>query len=665
MSDLKYRPEIDGLRAIAVMSVVLFHAVPQSLPGGYVGVDIFFVISGYLICSIIAKAVSEGRFSLIGFYERRARRILPPLVLVMVVALVAGYFIMLPDDFEELGASATAASFFAANFYFWKEASYYFSGANEYAPLLHTWSLGVEEQFYIVAPLVLGFTIRRHGKRGAFLAVLVISVISLGVSIAFSRDYASMSFYLPLTRTYELGIGALIALAPKVRLERQMQREALSTLGLAMMAAAIFLYDSSTTFPGAAALLPCVGAGLVILAADRDTLAGRLLSLGPIVFVGLVSYSFYLWHWPVLAFARYSMSGTHLPLLIALICIATAFLMAILSLKFVETPFRSRTVVRTNRAMFTVSGGALAVVVLAGTTAFVSDGSPNRFSDDERFLINVEAERNLPDGINCEYEDGVRLCTNSLTAQGEAPTVVFIGDSHARASAPFVLDALAKQDVPAISLSRGGCPPVPDLYRTSGGNTDRNCPTLTQQLLSNLDAYPQVRVVVIHARWALYGTGERQTLEAGGPVFVSEADDDLNLDPLRNLAILQSRLALLTDEISNRNLRLMIVGSVPEIGWDVPRALTMYARFGLDLPALPNDAAFGPDTRGRTDAWLESFAEARTDLTYVSVVSTFCKPICEVRDGLVPYYSDGNHLSWRGAEIFSQRVGALILERLE
>lgn len=654
MNDHQYRPEIDGLRAVAVLSVVLFHAFPDTLSGGFVGVDIFFVISGFLICSIIARSVSAGSFSLLDFYERRARRILPALVAVMVVVLGASYVVLLPDAFAELGKSAVAASLFVANFFFWTSEGDYFGGSAEYAPLLHTWSLGVEEQFYIVAPLVLYATIRWKGKPAAFWTVLALSCVSLCISVAFSRDDAATSFYLPLTRVHELGIGALIALAPNTPALNRGVREALGLTGLTMMGLAIFLYDSSTIFPGAAALLPCTGAGLVIFAARQDTLSGRLLSLRPVVFVGLLSYSLYLWHWPLLVLARHYTASLHLEPSVTFICIAASFVLAFLSLKYIETPFRVRSLAPNRRAMLMLSASAICAVVIAGTTIAVRDGMPDRLSPEIRHIADVEALREMPENVICTQRDGFTNCENAVVVSGTRSEVIFVGDSHVRAIGPTVLDALAARNIAATSLWKEGCPPLPGVYRTSVGSTDRECPRLTEQLLSTLDANPEIRIVAVHARWALYGAGERLSGEPGGSVFLTKAGSELNFERGKNFAILQSKMASLVDEVTRRGRHLIVVGSVPEVGWDVPKVLASNRRFGLTLPAPQDAGFFGAEDRGRTDAWIENMLADRPDATFFPVVPIFCAPTCQIWDGETPYYSDSNHLSWRGAQIFSE-----------
>ncbi|HEY8581046.1 MAG TPA: acyltransferase, partial [Beijerinckiaceae bacterium] len=300
-----YRPDIDGLRAIAVLAVVIFHARLGVLPGGFVGVDVFFVISGYLIASIILKEEAEGRFSLARFYERRIRRIFPALFVVVAASAALGALVLTPIDYVAFGRSAVAALAFYSNIYFNRQAGYFAPDA-ETQPLLHTWSLGVEEQFYVVAPFVLLALQRRAGRwRGPIFAALFAA--SLGVSAWGVEREAQWAFYLPHARAFELmcGVALAMGLVPAVR-DRNM-REALAALGMALILGPILLFSAATPFPGFAALAPALGTALLIHTSTPDdrTQIGAVLARRPMVFVGKISYSFYLWHWPLLAFGEY------------------------------------------------------------------------------------------------------------------------------------------------------------------------------------------------------------------------------------------------------------------------------------------------------------------------------------------------------------------------
>jgi len=323
-----YRPDIDGLRAVAVISVVVFHAFPATLAGGFVGVDIFFAISGYLISQHIIETLDQRRFSLVGFYARRIRRIYPALITVMAACLAAGIVMMASGELEQLASDALASVAFAANLYFLATRDYFSQGAGASA-LLHLWSLGVEEQYYIIWPVALYLLWRFASRRVTTLVIATAIVLSLGSSIVLSDTHAVAAFYLPVTRFWELLFGSALAwaefhsgargsaragaaatgLALVALVRRLPLRDLASLVGVVLIALSLALYDPATVFPGWRAALPAGGATLIVAAGPAAWLNRRLLALKPMTYIGLISYPLYLWHWPILVFLRLSSSG--------------------------------------------------------------------------------------------------------------------------------------------------------------------------------------------------------------------------------------------------------------------------------------------------------------------------------------------------------------------
>ena len=302
---ITYRPDIDGLRAVAILAVLAFHAFPDSVRGGFVGVDVFFVISGFLITSLLAKAMAAGRFSLRQFYARRIRRIFPALALVAVACLGAGWYLLLADEYAQLGKHVAATSAFGLNFVLWNEAGY-FDRAGVLKPLLHLWSLGVEEQFYIVWPLVLWLAFKVRVRPLALTLVLIAASFGYGVWVTGTNTTAA--FYSPLTRFWELAIGCGLALwtppGTAQALDSRAIDHAKAIVGLALVLAGIRFIHRDLPFPGWWALLPTVGTGLLISAGPGAWVNRHVLSQRVLVWVGLISYPLYLWHWPLLSFAR-------------------------------------------------------------------------------------------------------------------------------------------------------------------------------------------------------------------------------------------------------------------------------------------------------------------------------------------------------------------------
>ena len=366
---MRYRPEIDGLRAIAVAAVILFHAGFALFSGGFVGVDVFFVISGFLITSIIVEELKTGRFSVLRFYERRARRILPALFTVMAACVPFAYRLLSPDDLQDFAQSLAAICLFSSNVLFWGESGYFDTQA-ELKPLLHTWSLAVEEQFYVAFPLLL-LAAWRLGRKFLLALIGVIAVVSLVTSVDEVRNFPSAAFYLLPSRAWQLLVGALASfVADRWRTVDgkgslgPIAGEIVGWGGMAMIILALFLFDERTPFPGLNAALPTLGTALVLLGASDRTSVGRMLAWRPLVGLGLISYSAYLWHQPLFAFTKHALLA-ELPADLAIVLCAVTIVLACLSWRYVEQPFRDRSL---------ISRGAVFALSAAGMAAFVGLG---------------------------------------------------------------------------------------------------------------------------------------------------------------------------------------------------------------------------------------------------------------------------------------------------
>jgi peptidoglycan/LPS O-acetylase OafA/YrhL len=423
---MKYRSEIDGLRTVAVIPVILFHAGFEVFSGGFVGVDVFFVLSGYLITSIIAGEMAQGRFSIARFYERRARRILPALYFVMLATLPVAFHLMLPDEFAEFCRTFMSVIVFASNIYFWRTTNYFARSAEE-NPLLHTWSLAVEEQYYMLFPLAL-LLLWRFRARGAFWGVAMLTVASLAVAEIGWRTAPVPNFFLLPSRAWELGIGALAALhLLRIGPDAPTPRHAglLSAIGLAMVIASVFIYSPSTPFPSVYALVPTVGTVLVILYGRSDASAGRLLSLRPIVFLGLISYSAYLWHQPLFAFARLTTFGPPGPVLMLGLS-ALSLVLATLSWRYVERPFRDRARIP-GPAILRYSLGASAALLLIGAVAPMLARIDTRYPPEMRQFTDVTYDQRV------DYvEDAYDKLINAEFKPGGGRKLLILGDSFSQ-----------------------------------------------------------------------------------------------------------------------------------------------------------------------------------------------------------------------------------------
>lgn len=438
---MRYRAEIDGLRSIAVVPVVLFHMGLGAFSGGFVGVDVFFIISGYLITTIIAADLEHGNFSIIKFYERRARRILPALMLTTALALPFAWCWLLPRDLDEFARSLVAVYLFCSNLFFWRSSNY-FDSASDMKPLLHTWSLSVEEQYYVFFPLML-MVLWRLGRRRLTALLVLGALASLAAAQWAALAKPGAAFYLPLTRAWELLLGGLVAfhLARPDRWQPgRAIREAAAWIGLGLIAYAVITYDKMTPFPGVYALAPTVGACLIILYATSQTVAGRLLGSRIPVSIGLISYSLYLIHQPVFAFARHRIpEGPSMGLMLALAaaCLPVAYGMW----RFVEAPFRTPQPF-SRRRIFQLSALGCGLFIAVGGMGVAGHGYPSRLPAAARIaglemplisngwcFYSVDSIPSLPLG-----EKGL-TCTLGDKA---APThALLFGDSFAGQYEPF------------------------------------------------------------------------------------------------------------------------------------------------------------------------------------------------------------------------------------
>ena len=469
----RYRPDVDGLRGVAVGVVVAYHAFPRHLPGGFVGVDVFFVISGYLISGIILDALADGRFTFANFYARRIRRIFPALAIVLAAVAVAGWFILFADDYQRLGRHIAAGAGFVSNFVLWQESSY-FDTAAELKPLLHLWSLGIEEQFYLIWPVLL--VIASRVNRGPLWLTLAIGTLSFLVSIYTVRIDRTPAFFSPWTRFWELLAGALLACVEidrplNDRLERVLSSawlsNGLAVAGMAMIAVGVALIDGTRVFPGLWVLLPVGGTFLLLVAGRRGWVNRRLLSFAPVVWIGLISYPLYLWHWPLLSFARHVVGGSP-TVVVRLSLVALSVALAWVTYRAIEWPIRfgSR-----SRRMVPVLSGAMVVLFAAGLATDASGGFINRSINrsDAAHLVDFY-ERMKRGGLRtayraeCDFMDWVTEGTRhqldpSCTAAGSSGTVLLWGDSFAQALSLGIREQLPR-GVSLAQVATSACAPA-------------------------------------------------------------------------------------------------------------------------------------------------------------------------------------------------------------
>jgi len=507
---ISYRSDIDGLRALAILPVVLFHAFPNLLPGGFIGVDIFFVISGYLITSILLKDIQAGNYSIKTFYARRVRRIFPALSVVLLFCLALGWVVLTAVEYRSLGKHAAGGAGFIANFMFWKEAGY-FDAAGDTKPLLHLWSLGIEEQFYIVWPLLLYFFAKRSWN--VLSLILVVALLSFGLNVWQVGSNPSAAFYSPLSRSWELALGAFLAyqaLHPAQVFTSIIERyrSVLSGLGLVMVAIGFVVINESRAFPGWWALLPALGSALLI-ASDPHGLVNRfVLSQRIFVWVGLISFPLYLWHWPLLSFARIIYSETP-PVDVRVVLVVLSIVLAALTYYLIEKPIRQSS---SKRPLIIALSILMLCICIAGVVVYKTKGVKSRHAG----LLNADPA-SLDMGADrkrwaneCGIPLEAKLILNSCySPKDQKATHAVWGDSKGEAIFYGLAREAMNQKAPAWMMIGNTIPMTGDILRLQGRNAKKNQYVL-EALLSNKDIN---FVLLVPAARSIFGLGEVYTRE--------------------------------------------------------------------------------------------------------------------------------------------------------
>lgn len=595
---LTYRPDIDGLRALAVLSVVLFHASDHVLPGGFVGVDIFFVISGYLISGIVFSGLSKGSFSFLDFYRKRALRIFPALITVLLFTAVLGNFALFPKEFSELGKHIAGGAAFVANLVYWSESGY-FDRVAETKPLLHLWSLGVEEQFYLVWPLVLALLWRTRLSR---MVVLVgLAIISFAINLIWLGSSAESAFYFPGSRFWELILGAILALLQfnqVLLLDGQSKfslfgninaalngrlRDVAAVAGFLMIVGCCIALNRTVPYPGAWALLPVFGAVLLIGAGPHAWINRRILCQPGLVFIGLISYPLYLWHWPLLSFSRIVESGKP-PGGLRIILMLSAVFLAYLTYRWIERPFRFGKF----RFRASILWGAMVCMACFGLYAYTL----GKFGIHDHPALEgqerIESPRNDP-ACKAKYPVLGAYCLE--TGGAGTVTTAIIGDSHAHHFMPGLEEALQGRGERAVHLGQPGCPILFGGVREKSG-TKEVCAEVSDSILNFLATSSELTRVIISFRGPLNTTGHGYG-EVEKNLFVKFSD--ATNPSLSAPAAMEATLSRTVQFLLAKGKEVWVFEEVPELGFHIdqcqvrPLSLTHKKRESCDLPRVAVD----------------------------------------------------------------------------
>jgi len=660
---MKYRSEIDGLRAFAVIPVILYHAGFGLFKGGFVGVDIFFVISGYLITTIIYKEINAGTFSFLYFYERRIRRIFPALFFVSLACIPFAWFWLAPIEYKRFSESLATINIFSSNILFWSQGGY-FSPNTALKPLLHTWSLAVEEQFYIFFPLLL---LRKQVRQHYFLVIGSLFLLSFSWSEYSSMLYPKANFYLLPSRAWELLAGALLAfILPRLKINKPVLFQICALLGFGMIIYSIMSFSKADLMPNKLTLVPVIGTVLIIAFAHKGTLIGRMLAIKPIAGIGLISYSAYLWHQPLFAFARVRSLGEVSVDVYAILIVCT-FSLAYLSWRFVEAPFRQKNHFSRRQIFVTAILGA-SFFIIVGLIGILTKGLPSRLSGDaayyasfsgkfkpvrEKLCYSKKQNLLLPPQKDCIYNPEFEL------------NVALWGDSHAGA----VNDALAKeiglQKKGLMELVFVGCPPVIGFKKYS--KIDR-CDEFNGEILKYLQN-SDIKTVILVARWAAYIEGKRFNNEEGG---IEAADDNAYGLPLaKNKSFIHDieyipemgkiyRSA--AEALLNAGKRVVLVYPIPEAGWNVPDYFTkIYLHDYKPLKNTVVSTSFNVFKLRTKNAYQQlDMLPKHPNLLKIYPENVFCNTVlsgrCILQLNKELLYSDDDHLNYFGGKLLSKEI---------
>jgi len=655
---LKYRPEIDGLRALAVISVLIYHArftlEEQSLlSGGFLGVDIFFVISGYLITSIIGREISRGKFSFSHFYTRRALRILPALFVVILASIPFASILMLPKAFKEYAASILASLTFGSNILFWQEDSYT-AEPSALKPFLHTWSLSVEEQFYIFFPILL-MALWRLGKRGILNTLIVIFFASLLGSQFGSYYFSNANFFLIPTRAWELIAGALLALWEqenknniRAKFETDRVVSIMPKLGLLAIIASLFCFDESTPHPSLLTAIPVFGVVAIVRYSTPTDVVFRLLSSKPMVWIGLISYSLYLWHFPIFAFLRLQeISLGHIGRIAVLL---SSVVFAYLSYRYVEQPFRHR-LRKNTRSALGVLCAAWILILIAQLYIYKNDGLPARLGLVSE-LFSAAEPNNI---VNGDYKIG-----------SNRPTLISVGDSHAEMLSVAIRSHAHQSGYNFSQYIRPACPLIKNVNRFDDGKLGSPCnPEIVQHWHSHIQNY-QHPIIILSMRMSLYVTGERYDngeggVEPGGKILITT-----DSQPSMNIEGVAKQLRSTIAELLDKNIQVVLIYPIPEMGWHIPKK--MKKALSSVPTALKLDQYRKMELHIKQEKFLKRSKSARSiydsipnhpQLLRIYPEELFCSEVNEVclaHDDFGLFYSDDNHLSPYAANLLVTKI---------
>ena len=635
---INHKPEnyfghIDGLRAIAVMSVVLHHLIPNFFPGGFIGVDVFFVISGYLITGILIREMEADNFSFLGFYERRARRIFPALFAVLIFTLIGSYILFLPSDFINSLRGTFGTVFFISNIVFWRDLAEGYFAAMDSAlnPLVHTWSLAVEEQFYVLFPILL--LVCYKAKFNNFLLIFsIMFLISLIGSEYFIDTKSVAVFFLSPFRAWELLAGSILALGVLPNINSRLLKEVTAFFGLAAIFFACFFYSEYTPFPGLAALIPVLGSAAIIHAGmGGESRILNIIKLKPFIFIGLISYSLYLWHWPLVVFANYLNPVESFSPTIIIFLLALSILISTASYYIIEQPFRAK---KSFSRKFIFSSSFVIMFALSIFTIFGirMEGFQTRFSSE---IIAYDKAR--------EPEHIYKPCDNIINPDNwciigdtkSSDSVLLFGDSHLMSWAPALNDALKDTGQKGYLAMQSNCPPIINIQLWQ---TNINCPIKNESVKNFILNNENIDNIIISGYWPAYL--RKDTIL---PMRVSDISERADHE------IAQLGFTKTIEWMLSLDKMVTMIGPVAVYDESVPLLLALNELFERDYLESNYDEQIKKSLN--LNKIVSSFKNDK-NFYYIDALEWLCNPECKTKNNNLPIYFDSNHLNVSGAKLY-------------
>ena len=633
----KYRADIDGLRGLQILALIGFHGFSTIVPGGYVGVDIFFVISGFLISSIIFKSLQKGGFDFLDFYIRRTKRIFPSLITILVAAFAIGWFCLLPDEFKQLGKHILGGATFIDNFLYWQESGY-FDRSVELKPLLHLWSLGIEEQFYLFWPFLLYSAWKR--KYNLLAVTLIVISLSFGLSayLAYFNKAQAFDFYLPFTRLWGILAGAVLAYfsihhEAKFSDYKQSTKHLISALGFGLILYSVFIFDRTIYYPGFYALVPVMGAVMLIWSGQHAWINRHILSNKLMIWFGLISYPLYLWHWMLLSYSRI-LESAEPDVEIRIVAVLLAILFSWLTYHLIENPIRFS---KNNRLTVRALIMALVLSGCVGAYVYLSNGIPSRSSVQIASLISFEVpyRESCAKVSNSSYSDD--WC--HLSEGSSDDRLLLIGDSHSNSFSTVLSELRKEQDFHFTQLGRGECPMLL-------GYGYPQCKELAQSAFDYAKSNQNIKTVLLVSRWSIYENGfTREGFTSSQAEFESALKETISA-----YHKLGKKVELvLTVPISN-NPRACVVRAVQLSGKNINYCF------------ISNQHAKNFDGNYRQ---FVNFLHTSmpNEFNILDTWDYLCDPKeCKIIDGNKVLYSDEGHLSIYGGQFIAQKNKTQLLK---